>query len=109
MENDFYVDEAEFAVACNTAFGLLNCMAASLETYSNILTEVTEKSIKDESICSEIEDIISLASKYSNQIVKLADKLQKKIIAKELCEVEEKNEFVFPDEPNLDEIPVLWI
>ena len=106
MNNDFYIDEIEVAVASNTAFGLLNFLAASLGMYSSLMTQVVEESIRDDKVNEQILEIINNANTYNEELIKLADKLQGELIAKELVEVEDCNKFEFPDDPNLDAIPV---
>ncbi len=97
MAKDIVCAECELSIAANNIVEYGDFLARTIETYISVLTEIQEKGIKDELVCSKISSIVQLLKPYQTSILDVCEAIAFDV-KDYIEEVEQADKFIFPSD-----------
>ena len=97
MSTDIICDESELSIAATRINEYSEFLEEIITKYITILSDIQEKGIKDELICSKLTEIKNSLTPY-RKLIKMECKDSSSDIRKYMSAVSDSDNFKFPDE-----------
>ena len=95
MAEDIVCAEAELSIAANNIVEYADFLVRTMETYTEILSEIQEKGIQDDLVCSKLSSIVQQLKPYMTSIPEECESIRENVSGY-ITGVAVVDRFVFP-------------